>query len=630
MTAYASRQDLLDARMQWAFAVLATEVDRGRRLGYLPGEACAELADPAALAGEIEARVGANPADDPLVSLGLPQADHEALWLLVCCDLEPALGRLAEALGGSTCLSDRLLERVFGAEVDELTRCGLAELVVDARVRAGRGVSASRRIVAHVVDRAPRSSCTPSQAAGHPLAVDPSVRVGVGEALAATRVTLVVSGPVASGRRSLLLEALEARGLRAHVVDAARLGDAATRSQRLREAALECRLADKTPLLCNLDALDADGLAIVANEFSPLIAGNILVTCGIQRPHVTWDRPVVVIEMGAPTHAQRAALWHAALGQGTLEDAARLAATHPLAPGMIVRAAEAAKARAAGCELEVAHVYFGVRAVLDERLGASARRISITQTWDDIVMPQDQIDSILELMARVRGRHTVYEQWGFGAKVGKGLGVSALFSGPPGTGKTMVAGLIARELGLELYQVDLSKVVSKFIGETEKNLAALFDAAEAGHAILLFDEADSLFGKRTDVKSSNDRYANLETNYLLQRLETYTGICLLTSNHESNMDPAFQRRLSLHLRFALPEADERAAIWQALLPATAPRAGTVDYECLGRRFAMSAGYIKNAVLRAAFIAADRDETITMAHLDRAARVEYEGMGKLAA
>jgi SpoVK/Ycf46/Vps4 family AAA+-type ATPase len=175
----------------------------------------------------------------------------------------------------------------------------------------------------------------------------------------------------------------------------------------------------------------------------------------------------------------------------------------------------------------------------------------------------------------------------------------------------------------------MAKVVSKFIGETERNLAALFDAAEAGHAILLFDEADSLFGKRTDVKSSNDRYANLETNYLLQRLESFTGICLLTSNHESNIDPAFQRRLSLHLRFQLPAEEERATLWRAMLPQAAPVAEDIDPGSLGRRYSMSGGYIRNAVLRAAFLAADEGSPITAAHLECAARIEYEGMGKIA-
>jgi SpoVK/Ycf46/Vps4 family AAA+-type ATPase len=177
--------------------------------------------------------------------------------------------------------------------------------------------------------------------------------------------------------------------------------------------------------------------------------------------------------------------------------------------------------------------------------------------------------------------------------------------------------------------VDLAKVVSKWIGETEKHLAALFDAAEAGHAILLFDEADALLGKRTEVRSSNDRYANLETGYLLQRLESFTGICLLTTNHESNLDPAFQRRLSLHLRFELPDAAERAALWRAMIPGAAPTAIDVDLDALARRYAMSGGYIRNAALRAAFLAANDGAPIGPAHLERAARLEYEAMGKLA-
>ncbi len=218
---------------------------------------------------------------------------------------------------------------------------------------------------------------------------------------------------------------------------------------------------------------------------------------------------------------------------------------------------------------------------------------------------------------------------GFAAKVGKGLGVSALFSGPPGTGKSMCAALIAKDLGLELYQVDLAKLSSKWIGETEKNLAALFDAAEASQAVLLFDEADALFGKRTAQTSSNDKHANNETNYLLQRLETYTGICILTSNHASNIDPAFQRRLSLHLRFELPDAEERARLWNAMFPPSAPLEPALDFASLATRYEMSGGYIRNAALRAAFLAADEDGPISQRHLERAARVEYEGMGKIA-
>nr|MBP6634111.1 AAA family ATPase [Kofleriaceae bacterium] len=267
---------------------------------------------------------------------------------------------------------------------------------------------------------------------------------------------------------------------------------------------------------------------------------------------------------------------------------------------------------------------------LEPGLAGVASRVEVTQTWDDFVLPMEQMEVLAELVARVRGRRRVLEDWGFGAKVGKGGGVAALMSGPPGTGKTMAAGLLAKELGLDLYQVDLSKIVSKYIGETEKQLAAVFDAAEAGHAVLLFDEADSLFGKRTEVKSSNDRYANLETNYLLQRLEAFTGVCLLTTNHEQAIDEAFRRRLALHVRLPMPDEAQRAALWQAMLPARAAVAGPIDAGDLARRFVMSGGYIKNAVLRAAYLAADEGGAISMALLRRAGQAEQEAMGRVVA
>jgi SpoVK/Ycf46/Vps4 family AAA+-type ATPase len=271
-----------------------------------------------------------------------------------------------------------------------------------------------------------------------------------------------------------------------------------------------------------------------------------------------------------------------------------------------------------------------VRGVLDAKLTTLGTRLAWRQTWDDLVLPDDAVDDIVEFVSRVRHRRLVYETWGMARKVAKGMGLSALFSGPPGTGKTMVAGLIAQELGLDLYQIDLSKVVSKWIGETEKNLGELFDAAEAGHALLLFDEADSLFAKRTQVNTSNDRYANLEVNYLLQRLEAFTGIVILTTNHDTTIDDAFRRRLSLRIEFAMPAPPERERIWRAMLtegPALAP---DLDLASLAHRFEMSGGYIRNAALRAAFLAANDGTPITMPHLLRAARAEYQAMGKVVA
>ena len=243
-------------------------------------------------------------------------------------------------------------------------------------------------------------------------------------------------------------------------------------------------------------------------------------------------------------------------------------------------------------------------------------------------MPVDQFDQLIELVARVRHRQIVLEKWGFARKVGRGLGVAALFSGPPGTGKTMAAGLVARELALDLYQVDLAKVVSKYIGETEKNLARVFDAAESGHAILLFDEAESLFARRSEVKSSNDRHANLEVNYLLQRIEQFRGVSILTTNHESAIDDAFRRRLAIHVRFPVPDDDQRELLWRAMIPEEAPVATDLQLGELARKFQMSGGYIRNAMMRAAYLAADAGGVIDNDHLFRAAQHEYESMGKV--
>src|SRR5262249_14702615 len=255
----------------------------------------------------------------------------------------------------------------------------------------------------------------------------------------------------------------------------------------------------------------------------------------------------------------------------------------------------------------------------------------VSQTWDDLVVPDDTGRTIAELVGQLRHRSTVLGRWGFQRKLGKGLGTTALFSGEPGTGKSMVAGLVANELGLELYQIDLSRVLSKWIGETEKNLAKVFDAAETGHVVLLFDEADSLLGKRTtDTKSANDRYANIETNYILQRLEQFHGVAILTSNLESSIDPALSRRLSFELRFPFPDEEQRAEIWRRMLPAELPVEGEIEYPLLAERFELSGGYIRNIVLRAAYLAASEGRGLGMAHLIRAAEHEYHDRGMLIA
>jgi SpoVK/Ycf46/Vps4 family AAA+-type ATPase len=233
------------------------------------------------------------------------------------------------------------------------------------------------------------------------------------------------------------------------------------------------------------------------------------------------------------------------------------------------------------------------------------------------------------LIARIRHRRTVYDTWGFDAVMSTSRGVSALFQGGPGTGKTLVAGAIANELGLDLYRIDLSRVMSKWIGETEQNLAKVFAAAEEGQAILLFDEADSLFAKRTEVRTSVDRYANLEVNYLLQRFDTFEGIAILTTNFGTAIDAAFKRRLSFRLTFPFPDDETRELLWKAHLPEKLPRGGELDLADLARRYRMSGGYIRNAALRAAFLAAEEQSALTQDHLERAIRAEFREIGKLA-
>jgi SpoVK/Ycf46/Vps4 family AAA+-type ATPase len=269
-----------------------------------------------------------------------------------------------------------------------------------------------------------------------------------------------------------------------------------------------------------------------------------------------------------------------------------------------------------------------IRQTRDARLSQFARRVDRLATWANIVLPPDILDSLRELVGRVRHRRTVFDTWGMGRTMTTSRGLTALFQGSPGTGKTLVAGVIARELGLELYQVDLSKVMSKWIGETERNLSQIFDAAEDGQVVLLFDEADSLFAKRTEVRSSNDRYANLEVNYLLQRLDAFEGIAILTTNAGTSIDQAFKRRMSFRLSFPFPDEETREQLWRAHLPAELPIEGVLALDMLARKYQLSGGYIRNACLRAAFLAAQQETSLHQHHLERAVALEFAELGKL--
>lgn len=248
------------------------------------------------------------------------------------------------------------------------------------------------------------------------------------------------------------------------------------------------------------------------------------------------------------------------------------------------------------------------------------RRIEPQAGWGDLVLAERQLRILRETVAHVRQRATVYQEWGFAATLRRGLGVTALFAGGSGTGKTLAAEVMAKELGLDLFIIDLSQVVSKYIGETEKNLRKVFDAAERGGALLLFDEADALFGKRSEVKDSHDRYANLEVSYLLMRMEAYRGLAILTTNMKQALDTAFMRRIRFVVDFPFPGESERAEIWRRVLPAKAPMKG-VDPAQLAR-LTVAGGSIRNIALSGAFLAAEEGDRLQMRHMLEAARTEY--------
>jgi len=323
------------------------------------------------------------------------------------------------------------------------------------------------------------------------------------------------------------------------------------------------------------------------------------------------------IEVAKPTRVEQETLWRAALGEENASLAATLAA-HFAVSGPVI--AGFAKHDGTLAEDDRRALWGACREILRPRLDKLAQRIDARAAWSDLVLPADRSDLLHQIVSQVRQHRRVHEEWGFAARSGRGLGVSALFAGESGTGKTLAAEVLASSLELDLYRIDLSGVVSKYIGETEKNLRRLFDAAEESGAILFFDEADALFGRRSEVRDSHDRYANIEVNYLLQRIEAYRGLAILATNMRSALDPAFMRRLRFVVTFPYPGIVERQAIWQRAFPAQA-HVGDLDWAHLGR-LNLTGGNIATVALNAAFLASAEDKSVEMRHVLAAARAEY--------
>jgi hypothetical protein len=394
------------------------------------------------------------------------------------------------------------------------------------------------------------------------------------------------------------------------------------------------------PYLADAEALydDRGNLAAEHQDAIAHAPGVLLAGLAGRGGHLELRRPVLPAPLPRTELEDRERAWAAGLApHGELPAerpgvplAAELAARYVIGPGAIADViAEAGRyAAAAAAPLDAAALEAAVGRRLSLRLGTFGTVVHRKARFAEMVLPDDVIDTLRDMIAMVRERAQILERWGYQRHLGISRGVSGMFSGEPGTGKTMAASVVASELGLELVRIDLSAVVSKYVGETEKNLGKIFDEAQDAHAMLLFDEADSLFGKRTELKTAQDRFANLEVNYILQRMESFDGVSVLTTNAESAIDPALQRRLNFRVRFPEPEVEERELLWKQLLPPQAGLHEGVDFHALAERFDMTGGYIKNAVVRAAVIAARAGRAITADDLWMGAHHEYVEMGKV--
>jgi hypothetical protein len=551
-----------------------------------------------------------------------------ALYLETCADvlqLEPAAllaatapgsplrrGRAVvvdgDGLAAEIALAPALLPWLVGDDALQPPLAGLCELISGS---ADLGVVLPTQVAATLDELVPRVSGAP------PIAI-------------------VLRGPRGSGRRAAAHRLARALGRPLLVIPIPAL---VAMEQRGRVALLgaalaAARLRDAVPFLGDADAL-YDESGTMAAEHADAIAsvpGVLVVGSTGRGGHLELRRPALNVAMPRTELDDRQQAWqHAlALRDAPATHAAELAARYVIGPGAIADVVgEAARfASASGLPLELEALEAAVSRRLSLRLGTFGTVVTRKALMSELVLPDEVIDTLRDMIAMVRERSQILERWGYQRHLGISRGVAGLYSGEPGTGKTMAASVVASELGLELVRIDLSAVVSKYVGETEKNLAKIFDEAQDAHAMLLFDEADSLFGKRTELKSAQDRFANLEVNYILQRMETFDGVSVLTTNAESSIDPALQRRLNFRIRFPEPEIEEREKLWRQLLPPATGLHDRVDFKALAERFDMTGGYIKNAVVRAAVIAARAGRAMVAEDLWLGAHHEYVEMGKV--
>ena len=405
----------------------------------------------------------------------------------------------------------------------------------------------------------------------------------------------------------------------------------------VRLALRDARLLSALPYLCGWDAcLFASGVAPVdIMEEVYTFPGEIILAgeANWQAGGANRERRLLRIEFPIPSYELRRTLWEHYLSQAAPADPADLNA---LAGQFALTSEQIRDAVASAGDMAVQNgraiasrdLFAAARLHSNPHLSSLARKIEPRFVWEDIVLPDDQRTILQEIVNTVRGRPLVLETWGLGEKLVASAGVTVIFAGPPGTGKTMAAEVIASDLGLDLYKIELSSIVSKYIGETEKNLEQIFNEAQSSNAILFFDEADAIFGKRSEVKDAHDRYANIEISYLLQRMETYDGVTILATNLRANLDDAFTRRLQFAVDFPFPDENDRLRIWHTLFPPGVPRNEEIDFALLARRFKLTGGSIRNIIVNSTYLAASQGGKVTMNNLLHATRRELQKMGRL--
>jgi hypothetical protein len=457
---------------------------------------------------------------------------------------------------------------------------------------------------------------------------------------------LYCQGSYGVGKQTAAMACCQELGGALLVVDGKRLA-----ASSLEEFATLARLIDREARLQGVLLYWEDFDALLTDEKDAHLATLLPVLEAHPGPTflagaATWEpvdalRSVTFVRLPFPQpgYQERLHLWRATLAEDagvTLDpelDLAALANKFRLSGGQIRDAAATARnlarGRAPGTPLLTqADLHAACRLHSNRKLAELAQKITPHYTWDDLVLPGDRQAQLGEIYHQVQYRALVYDAWGFDRKLAMGKGLSILFAGPPGTGKTMAADVLAGALELDLYKIDLSTVVSKYIGETEKNLARIFDEARTSNAILFFDEADALFGKRTQVRDAHDRYANVEISYLLQKMEEYEGVVILATNLRKNLDEAFVRRLHVTVEFPMPDVADRRRIWAQIWPAATPRDPDLDLDFLASRVDVAGGSIRNIALAGAFLAAADGGVVTMQHLLRATHREYQKMGKV--